>query len=692
MRCFLLACLALCLAASPAAAWTVAANPEGLTGDQHIDYPAFGGAPDRSAPQMTAANVGDVNGDGREDIAAAFAYAEPGGRTPLYVTFTSAHASTGDVRSQPGFKIVTSQFLYGLSAAGDVNGDGRGDVAVARADRVAVVFGRTDGATVDLDALADDGFTISGAGANGGSGYNGVMLSGGVAPLGDLDGDGVPELLVTGYSTAMVVYPSRDAAGSTIYAGAPGPQVAMIRIDEANRIDARLVDTLGDIDGDGRSDILLAGEEAVGTGQVAYGVSAPARGATLTLPAAVADGKAFAIRTHDGRDGWYGELEQVLALGDQNGDGVRDVGMVCGGCGTGGRQLRVVYTPSFGTTVDASDLYASDPRGWSFHSYSAIVDAGDQNGDGVGDVVTSSYVYFPDPRHEPGSNEAVHSGFYFSDGVEVVASLADVNGDGRRELVVADVDTTDLNGTDASGGQSATYAIDIYDSATPPDISLPAVPVPGTGGALDVGVTIDPGAGSRGDSSLLMQPALEIATPTGAPEVAASLRSVQGRQALSLPVQPSRALGGLVAGRSYRVRATASNNRGQQAAGPWRSFTYSPRAATGATPAARTLRLAIAGTRVVLRDGRLGVRVTCGAGLGRCRGTLSLKTGRLRLGSRSFSIADGRRATVRVALTKAARRALRTRRSIRVVATAKAKSAAGVSAVATSRFSARLRG
>ncbi len=83
--------------------------------------------------------------------------------------------------------------------------------------------------------------------------------------------------------------------------------------------------------------------------------------------------------------------------------------------------------------------------------------------------------------------------------------------------------------------------------------------------------------------------------------------------------------------------------------------------------------------------------VYCGHTTGRCRGTLTLKAGKLRLGSRRFSIADGHRATVGVPVSKVARRSLRKRRSVRVTATAKATSAKGRAGSTTSRFTARLR-
>ena len=44
----------------------------------------------------------------------------------------------------------------------------------------------------------------------------------------------------------------------------------------------------------------------------------------------------------------------------------------------------------------------NDARGWRMHSYGDVLDVGDQNADGRGDLATSSYVYFTDPARETG--------------------------------------------------------------------------------------------------------------------------------------------------------------------------------------------------------------------------------------------------------------------------------------------------
>jgi hypothetical protein len=696
----ILSLLATLVASAPAAAWTTPAALPGALGQQHISYPSFTDAT-HIAPLMTFGNVGDVNGDGREDVAAGFSGFAPSDDGTIYVTFSSPLASIGNVLGLDGFRITTPFFWFGLSSAGDVNGDGLGDIALLRGDQVTAVFGRIDGRAVDTRHLGDDGFTIAGAGRTIGNGFGGVMLNTGLAPLGDVNHDGVPDLLVAAGRGAAIIYPPRSAAGITIDAGVPGPYVSTIAADNEHALDAASVDVLGDIDHDGRTDVMVGGEEVHGTDQVVYGVATPEPGTAVSLPAAVEDGRAFSVRTHDGRDGWYGELEQARSVGDQNHDGIRDVAMLCGGCGGGGRQLRVVYSPPFGTVVDAGDLFASEPRGWSFHSYADTVDVGDQNGDGVGDIGDRSYVYFPDPEHEPGTHEPVFSGFYFAGGGEIVASLGDVNGDGRREIAIARIAIADNDSTDSSAGQSATYGVDIYDSATAPQIGLPDLPILGTGGELTVGVDVGSGAGTRADD-LPVHPIVEVATPSGAPQRAADLGVLPGSDH---DLHAAVATAGLVAGDAYRIRVTATNGRGQQADGPWRSFLYNPnarrqavtltpvgaRATTAKAKAARPLGLGIRSTALRLRHGKIAVRVVCEDRRASCRGTLRLTSGRTALGSHRFAVAPGRHATVTVGLSGKVRRTLGHRRTARVVVTARTTRSGAAGPVSTAALTTRLR-
>ena len=95
------------------------------------------------------------------------------------------------------FDMFTESFGLVVSAAGDINGDGFEDLAVADAEqgpysgRTAVIYGKAGGpGDIDLSALASDqGFSIFGVGPYDFSGRS-------ISAAGDVNGDGIDDLLI----------------------------------------------------------------------------------------------------------------------------------------------------------------------------------------------------------------------------------------------------------------------------------------------------------------------------------------------------------------------------------------------------------------------------------------------------------------------------------------------------------------
>jgi hypothetical protein len=123
----------------------------------------------------TISATGDMNDDGLEEILAN-----------NFVIWGKGDNATVDVADVAagigGFAVPGAWHLASLGT--DLNGDGVIDLIAATADATYVVWGKADTAPVDLDAVGDGigGFKVFGEGG---------------APIatGDMNGDGLPELL-----------------------------------------------------------------------------------------------------------------------------------------------------------------------------------------------------------------------------------------------------------------------------------------------------------------------------------------------------------------------------------------------------------------------------------------------------------------------------------------------------------------
>ena len=186
-----------------------ASNPTGgfvINGEARYDYSGW-----------SVSSAGDVNGDGLDDLIVG-AWGADSRTGKSYVVFGKANSSAIDLSaiadtSNPlgGFVIngeaASDWSGFSVSSAGDVNGDGLDDLIVgafnadpsgkSNAGKSYVVFGKANSGAINLSAIADannptGGFVINGKAAGDESGFS-------VSSAGDVNGDGLDDLIVSGY-------------------------------------------------------------------------------------------------------------------------------------------------------------------------------------------------------------------------------------------------------------------------------------------------------------------------------------------------------------------------------------------------------------------------------------------------------------------------------------------------------------
>ena len=403
-----------------------------------------------------------------------------------------------------------------VASAGDVNGDGLDDLIVGAdrsdhsglvdAGRSYVVFGKTGTAAIDLSAVVagTGGFVMNGASSTDWSGLS-------VAGAGDLNGDGLADLIVSSYRAEVsgltqagksyVVFGKASTTAVNLSAVAAGNGGFVINGEAAGDASGLSVSGSGDVNGDGIADLLIGAylaDPAGGTGAgKSYVVFGKAGTAAVELSDVAAGTGGFVINgenTGDNSGFW------VANAGDVNGDGLADVfisayradptsGMnagrsylVFGKTGTGAVNLSAVGAGTGGFVINGQ--CASDESGYR------LAGTGDVNGDGLADLIVTSIKSDQANGTDAGrsfvvfgktggtavelSAVAAGSGGFVINGQSAgdqsgtsVASAGDINGDGLMDLIVgAQSSDPDIGGPNAGRsyvvfGKTGTAAVDL---------------------------------------------------------------------------------------------------------------------------------------------------------------------------------------------------------------------------------------
>jgi hypothetical protein len=392
--------------------------------------------------------VRDINGDGIGDLAAG-----SGGVVVLPAQVTAFDGATGTVEWWLPFQ--ASSYGLALAGLGDVDGDGKADVAVGDGSFSSPLCGVSGEGRVSVRSGVDGSlvYDVLGFQCLSQFGFD-------VSSLPDLDGDGVRELVVAapaegffnqplGPGVVRVFSGSAASAGNLLWQAAYPPLVSVFPftppLNGPFPGTARTIGELGDLTGDGFSDLVFLGDDLAGrvvsgnTGQLQFVILPlilmfPMPGA-LWEPTQVRYDHAF--------------------VGDLDGDGVADLvggirlslgvtgGIVVARSGLNGAFLW--WVPALSATPEAFGTSLAGGEDWDGDGVPDVAVGSPTNGIAGGSVWVLSGVDGAARFHFEAPPASGSMGFG-----NRVASVPDVNGDGVDEIAISAPWTT-VNGVPNTG-------------------------------------------------------------------------------------------------------------------------------------------------------------------------------------------------------------------------------------------------
>lgn len=474
----------------------------------------------------SVSSAGDFNGDGFDDIIVGAVNAElnDDNTGAAYIVFGSpdgfdSFINVSSLNGENGFRLdgVADDDETGesVSYAGDINGDGLGDIIIGAvgggpsdpnnsrdSTGVAyVVFGSRSAFSPSInlsDLNGSNGFILIGSDFGDNTGES-------VSSAGDLNDDGFDDVIIgaqaanNGVGSAYVVFGSGDDFS---------PTIELTELDGNNgfRLNGRSefeifgtsVNSVGDVNSDGISDIIVGGGSSdifTGSAHIIYGDSS---GFNSVINVSGLNGvNGFRIDgTLGGGVGSGGFGDAVSPAGDINNDGIDDILIAArdsefNGTRSGSSYVVFGQESEFPAVVsienlDGSNGFRLDGEPGDRSAYS-LNQTGDINGDGFDDLAIgapynslngtnsgSTYILFGrDSSFNPvinlskitddtgfridGSSSSGFAGYS-------VSPAGDINGDGVQDLVIG-APLADFNDEDSSGSAYVVFGVQSDDAA-----------------------------------------------------------------------------------------------------------------------------------------------------------------------------------------------------------------------------------
>jgi len=389
----------------------------------------------------SVSNIGDLDGDGVDDIAVGAAGDDEGGdnRGTLHIILLNTNGtpkSTVEINSStPNGPILSDGDGFGRSVAniGDVDGDGVDDIAVGAAGddaggdntgNIHIIFLNSDGtpkSTVEINSTTPNGPTLHI------SNFFGISI----ANIGDLDDDGIDDIAVGAqYDSGS----GRDrGAIYIIFLNSDGTPKSTVKINSSTPNGPTLSDydyfgivaNIGDLDGDGIDDIAGGGvsDDAGGTNRgtlhIIFLNSDGTPKNTVEINSTTPNGPTLSDSDSFGNS--------ISSIGDLDGDGVDDIAVGAVGDDEGGDNrgtLHIILLNTNGTPKSTVEINSSTPNGpiLSDLGYfgNSVANIGDLDGNGIEDIAVGEYY-----NDEGGDNRgAIH--IIFLDGIRPTSTTGTV--------------------------------------------------------------------------------------------------------------------------------------------------------------------------------------------------------------------------------------------------------------------------
>ena len=450
---------------------------------------------------VSVSSAGDINGDGFDDIIVGANLGDAGGNNSgqAYVIFGKAGGFSNIDLNNPmglsGFTIVgdTSDDSAGfsVSAAGDVNGDGFGDVIVGAPfsddglgtgpGAAYVIFGHAGTfSTIDLSSLGSAGFIIGGDANADAAGWS-------ASAAGDVNGDGFDDLIVGAPSndaggnyagSAYVIYGHAGPFSTIDLTGLPSASGFVVQGDLPDDRAGQSVSAAGDVNGDGVDDLVIGAPSARPNGPqsgAAYVIFGTQMGPRDVRNDFNGDGRSDILWRNDNGTltDWLGTANggftpnaanalssvsadwHVVGIGDFSGDHREDILWR----NTDGRMTDWLGTATGGFTDNRANALTAVATDWF------VTAVGDFNGDGRDDILfrnvdgrITDWLGTASGGFTPNS-----ANFYNSVGTDwQVAGVGDFDGDGHDDILWRNADghITEWLGTGLGGfidNRSQTY-------------------------------------------------------------------------------------------------------------------------------------------------------------------------------------------------------------------------------------------